>query len=66
MLPVTTPTNPSGSSSWVNQLLVTLRQRLTVGDSSGTSSASAEVVDLVASPLRMQGHPARPAVPGVA
>jgi superfamily II DNA or RNA helicase len=37
----------------VNDLLVMLRQRLTAGDSSAASIASAEVVDLVASPLRV-------------
>lgn len=38
----------------VNELLVMLRQRLTVSDgSTGAAAASAEVVDLVASPLRV-------------
>jgi hypothetical protein len=37
----------------VNELLVMLRQRLAGGDGSAGSSASAEVVDLVASPLRI-------------
>ena len=37
----------------VNGLLVMLRQRLAGGDGSAGSSASAEVVDLVASPLRI-------------
>jgi HKD family nuclease len=37
----------------VNELLVTLRQRLNAGAGSNGTSASAEVVDLVASPLRV-------------
>ena len=37
----------------VNELLVMLRQRLNVGAGSNGASASAEVVDLVASPLRV-------------
>jgi len=37
----------------VNALLVILRQRLAVDDSSATSSASAEVIDLVEPPLRV-------------
>ena len=37
----------------VNDLLVTLRQRLSAGGSSAAAMASADVVDLVASPLRV-------------
>ncbi len=37
----------------VNDLLVMLRQRLSTGSSSAASMASADVVDLVASPLRV-------------
>jgi superfamily II DNA or RNA helicase len=37
----------------VNDLLVMLRQRLSTGGSSAASTASADVVDLVASPLRV-------------
>ncbi len=35
----------------VNELLLTVRQRLLVGPSAGESAASADIVDLVASPL---------------
>jgi superfamily II DNA or RNA helicase/HKD family nuclease len=37
----------------VNQLLITLRQRLLGGDGTGPSSAAGQIVDLVASPLRV-------------
>ena len=37
----------------VNELLVTARQRLLAGDAAGTAAAPADVVDLVAAPLRV-------------
>ena len=44
---------PKRQLELVNELLVMLRQRLRAGDVSAASSAPAETVDLVASPLRI-------------
>lgn len=44
---------PKRQLELVNELLVMLRQRLAVGDNSIKPIASAEVIDLVASPLRV-------------
>ena len=53
MSPATTPTRPGGNSNWSTTLLVTLRQRLSKRRQLGCGHGSAEVIDLVASPLRV-------------
>lgn len=47
------PDTPKRQLELVNELLVMLRRRLAAEDSTGTSAGSAEVIDLVADPLRV-------------